>query len=59
MDKGVRFRLAGTLRQWTRLYGGCHQLLGAVVCSLHAASSSSPPSAVKVVHRNGSAPAAA
>lgn len=50
-------RLAATLRQWTRLYGGCHLLLGAVVCSLLAACSSSPPGGVKVVDRNGSAPA--
>lgn len=59
MDKGEGLRLAATLRQWTRLYGGCHLLLGAVVCSLLAACSSSPPGGVKVVDRNGSAPAAA
>ncbi|WP_244233769.1 hypothetical protein, partial [Pseudomonas aeruginosa] len=29
MDKGEGLRLAATLRQWTRLYGGCHLLLGA------------------------------
>ena len=34
-------------------------MLGAVVCSLLAACSSSPPGGVKVVDRNGSAPAAA
>ena len=43
----------------SRLYGGCHLLLEAVVCSLLAACSSSPPGGVKVVDRNGSAPAAA
>ncbi|HIE1611665.1 TPA: peptidoglycan DD-metalloendopeptidase family protein [Pseudomonas aeruginosa] len=59
MDKGEGLRLAATLRQWTRLYGGCHLLLGAVVCSLLAACSSSPPGGVKVVDRNGSVPAAA